>query len=163
MESLSNLSKPCTKPINGFYTSTLDLNSMSTDWSQFMRAANERKDEIKMMSIITPNPTAKVYVINSIDDYSVLANQFPQHGSCGALAPNWNEIQSLGDGVIDAIHFTRAAVIDEARRGMELRPRFNAWNVESTLWLRPAFDSPVYLGNLDENWNFQMSTYHSAE
>jgi hypothetical protein len=79
--------------------------------------------------LLIPDPSATLFIIDSIDDFDTLAKQYPQryaNPKNPTVRPNWATLP----GFVDAVHVTASAVTDEDN------PYVHAWECESTLWFR---------------------------
>jgi hypothetical protein len=121
--------QPIEKPQHGFFTSTWDGHTSA--WIEY-QAKTTRAAEARNTYLLCPHPGAVLYVIDSPQDYTALAEAYPQryenphHPPC----PHWRHLAE--EEQFDAVHMTAAAVADQnlwyAHR----------WAVESTLWFHPT-------------------------
>jgi hypothetical protein len=143
---------PRSKPLNVFFTSSLDATGRSTSWMEWLHTQRSPRleTEKRWLFSLLPDPAARLYVIHDLDDYQRLADAYPHRWASpevhnhATVHPNWYEIGRLEPQPFDAIHATQAAV-EEGRGG----PRFSGWDVESTWWLTWSFVDVHRIGPLD--------------
>jgi hypothetical protein len=149
---------PRAKPADGFFTSSWDGRSCA--WLEFMHAEylgaeGTRSSHGYEVWLLTPEPDATLYVIDSLEDYQRLTDAYPKGWDDAAIperAPDWYRISDPAtriDGVL-----TSAPAVAAGRmppEGRELRP-FTGWDVESTLWFGWPFVSQEYRGGLRDDW-----------
>ena len=122
--------QPIEKPQQGFFTST--WNGQTSAWIDWQGTQPDRASESRSVQLLTPDPGAVLYVINSPGDYGVLVEAYPQRYENPAnptVCPHWRAIHE--EGCIDAIHMTADAVTHRDQRYAQ------RWEVGSTLWFRP--------------------------
>jgi hypothetical protein len=95
--------------------------------------------------MLVPDPTARLFVVDSADDYMRLADMYPQSYANPlnpTRAPCWSVISSMEDRPFDAVHVTSG--------GASAVP---GWDVESTLWfgLR-RFITHSCIARLSNDW-----------
>lgn len=149
---------PRSKPIDGFFTSTLDPAQRSTAWLEFLRAHGERASEKRSLWILVPDREAVLYVISSHQDFKRLADKFPQrweHPNVSTknpdYSPNWHTIATCQPTPFHGVHVTAEAIREGLRESRGTPPRFTGWDVETTLWFAWHFAEFERLGRIDEN------------
>jgi hypothetical protein len=90
-------------------------------------------EEGRHVFLLEPDPTSRIFVVDSPDDYKALVTAYPQHyeNAARGACPHWARLAM--ESTLDAIHVTTKAARD---------PRCvcaATWEVESTLWFHPAF------------------------
>lgn len=152
---------PRPKPHDGFFTSTWDVGRRSSAWLDFMRVTGERGPEDRMLWVLTPQPEATLYVIDSLADYKRLADEYPQrwnHPNVSSknpdYAPNWNQIATAKPLPFDGMHATEAG-IQAGNVQPPGDPRFTGWDVESTLWFAWRFIKHELVGVIYDGWTLR--------
>jgi hypothetical protein len=124
------------KPKNRFFTSSWDRERQTSAWVEY-QATTARISEPRRVWLLKPDPNAALYIINTPDDFTALAETYPDsRRRRPEPCPYWEHIAQ--EGGFDAIHMTAAAVVDHNLWYA------NAWTVESTLWFRSTL-APVNL------------------
>jgi hypothetical protein len=134
---------PTAKPKDGYFTSTWDPLRRSTPWCDFLRSGSHRADEERRLWALAPDPTARLYIIDSVIAYRRLVDVFPHLWKEEVplyLEVDWHGLAHADDRPFEGIHATTEAIqagtAEVRRRG---HPHFWGWQVESTLWLRWSF------------------------
>ena len=150
--------RPCCKPHNGFFTSSWDASNRTCPWLLFL--ANEqtclqRSGEPcrapragEQLWLLQPKDTARLFVINSEHDYSLLAAQYPSQYSADSHLPpkpHWKQLATSDR--IDGVHVTANAISENPQPWYA-----KSWSVESTLWFSWQFDSVKCLGSINSDW-----------
>src|SRR4029077_5675364 len=96
-----------------------------------------------------PEPSARLYVIESVAAYVRLADEFPNRWN-GMISPSlyeadWHRIAGLPQLPFNGVHATQGA-IDTGY------PRFRDWGIESTLWFCWSFASYKCAGPLTRSF-----------
>lgn len=153
---------PMAKPQDGFFTSTWNPALRSSSWLDFMRTHGQRDPEGRRVWTLVPDPEASLYVIDSMDDYKVLADEYPQrwdHPNVSRkhpfYSPNWNQIATIILRPFDGVHVTRAAIEGGRAQSPNQHPQFTSWDVESTLWLTWRFTEYQLAGVLGDSWELE--------
>ncbi len=123
---------PSEKPHQGFFTSSWDEESQTSAWMQSRSYTLRDDPDSKAPVLLSPVRSATLFVIDSIDDFDTLANQYPQrypNPRDPRVCPDWRKLADL----VDAVHVTASAVTDQDNLYA------HAWEVESTLLFRGAF------------------------
>lgn len=154
---------PRAKPQDGFFTSTWDSARRSSSWLDFMRTQGLRAPDGRRVWTLEPDPEATLYVIDTIGDYKLLADEYPQrwnHPNVSAknpsYAPNWNRIESGNSKPFDGVHVTNAAIAAGKAQSPNEHPQFLGWDVESTLWLVWRFTGYHPVGVLGAGWELEQ-------
>ncbi len=146
---------PRPKPYDGFFTSTWDSSRCTTAWLDYMRSEGNRPTQGRSLWLLEPDADARLYVIDTLDDFKTLADRFPQsydNPNNPWYAPNWSRVFDEGRSMFDAIHVTFATVdAGKSVPGTE-HPVFFGWDVESTLWLSAKFTDCGCFGALGDDW-----------
>ena len=124
-----------TEPVGGLWTSTLKKGS--TEWLNFRK--NEGMGGAKRGAIFSIDPSAKIYHINSKEDYDKLQMQFPRTAKNyvekylveGRL--DWEKVATVYDG----IHLSNPNKLCKAYSD-DYVDELSSWDVESTLWLNTS-------------------------
>ena len=122
-------SLPSEKPSHGFFTSSWDEESQTSAWMRSRSYASRDDNERRKPELLKPDSDAALFVVNSIEDFGILATAYPQASSNllnPRVCPDWG---SLAD-IVDAVHVTDRALTDLENWYA------HAWEVESTLWFR---------------------------
>lgn len=134
-------SKPSrVKPAGGgLWTSTWDARTGS-DWIEWCRE-NEFRGPTFDAWLLTPDPSARVYEVDSLADLIRLVNLYPTQYTDLYDSPcvDWAEVASEWD----AVHLT-----EEGQWRTRLSDPVNlyGWDCESTLWFRWSFTSVEHHG-----------------
>jgi hypothetical protein len=120
---------PKMKPQDGFFTSTIEHGT--THWVEvFSRTLREH--EPRSLWEMTPDPRARIAIINSVEDYQRMVSAYPKRWGQGVNSPavhvNWHELSQASQR-IDGVHVSASAA----------QSHMKPWEVESTLWLRWTF------------------------
>ena len=120
---------PKEKPKDGFFTSTIEQHT--TSWIEVVMKTR-RNHEPRSLWEMTPDPQARLVIIESLEDYRRMASAFPQSWGKDAKNPgihvNWYEL-SRAPQRIDGVHVISSVAQSYLKR----------WEVESTLWLSWRF------------------------
>lgn len=121
----------------GLWTSTWDpsFGSGWIDWCIGESFAGPAFD----VWLLTPDPAAHVYDIDSLDDLAALIRRFPGRGSHQPEYPAWDLVAQEYDGV----HLT-----DKGQWATRLAHPISlyGWDCESTLWFRWTFGAIQHHG-----------------
>jgi hypothetical protein len=101
-----------------------------------------RRPEGRSAWILSPDPDAVLYLIDSVDAYERLVEVCPQrYPGLNALPPHadWRHLGDSAALPFDGVHATQHAIETGD-------PRFSGWGVESTLWFRWRFSAFVNAG-----------------
>jgi hypothetical protein len=121
------------KPLGAFWTST--YNGFSSSWLEWCEI--EMPEWVKPYNfVLTVDPSAKVYVINSLEDLEQLVAMYPYGGFMSQYLTyiDWAAMANEG---WDGIQVTEAG--QWATRYSN--PGLNGWDCESTAWFRWVFTS----------------------
>jgi hypothetical protein len=95
----------------------------------------------QVWSLPAATSPSRIREITSAADWAALVERYPRPGA-DVIYPDW--AAAAGDG-IDAVHLTLRAVVAVQGFSFPTRSGLSApgfWDVETTLWLRWAFDRP---------------------
>lgn len=152
---------PRSKP-SGFFTSTWDPQRNSCSWVDFLQARtadpSARRPAGKRVWALQPDPATRLYVIDSLDDFRRLADEFPKrydNPRNPSYAPDWNQIALRRPLPLHAVHVTDAAIDAGATQDADDHPMFGGWDVESTLWLEWRLATLGCLGSVDSGWRLR--------
>ena len=152
---------PRPKPSDGFFTSTWDADRRSTPWLDFTRDGSPRSADGRSLWLLEPDADAGLYVIDSLEDFTLLAEAFPQrydNPNDPRFAPDWCQMLDGANDSLAAVHVTEAAIVDGQRQPGSGNPQFTGWDVESTLWLSPRYKVVGSAGPIDETWSLSPSS-----
>jgi hypothetical protein len=74
-----------------------------------MRTTGERKGDGRALWTLVADPAAKLFVVDSLDDYTALAETYPQRSANPrnpTLAPDWAAVNAMESRPFDAVHMT---------------------------------------------------------
>jgi hypothetical protein len=114
----------------GLWTSTYQ-DGVGSAWINYDRSEWITGSVNDNWQVITPDPSAKVFVINSAADIQSLTDTYSAPSASGGPVIDFAALARAVDGVSLTAQGMQAAY----KLGSPLRQ----WNVESTLWFRPAF------------------------
>jgi hypothetical protein len=119
--------RPTEKPQQGFFTSTWDGHGSA--WIDY-QSKTTRAAEPRTTYLLRPDPGAVLYVIDSPETYTALAEAHPHYyeNPLRPPCPHWRRLAE--EERFDAVHVTAAGVADQNL------PYAARWSVESTLWFR---------------------------
>jgi len=103
--------------------------------------------------LFDPDPAAKLFVIDSTDDYQQLTEAFTQtylNPRNPTRAPDWRRIS--GAKLFDAVHVTAHALDDDAAP-------FRSWAIESTLWLTWSLRVRGSVGSVQTDWTIGVGPH----
>ncbi|OYT30497.1 MAG: hypothetical protein B6U95_00190 [Thermofilum sp. ex4484_82] len=137
------------KPDGGFWTSTFTPDGeYCSDWAEWLVVEyGESTDKSKIKAyVLIPRKDAKVYVIDSAEDYLKLVQKYPRIIRCGTTAVDWEKVAKDYDGV----RLTRRG-LEEVASPASLVHRLTqmkvedlyGWDVESTVWFRDVFEKII--------------------
>ena len=125
------------KPKWGFWTSTYDAERQSSAWVDWCLAEEFGDVTAGSWFVLTPDPRARVYVIDGLVDLQHLIKNYPQPGAEAYMRfYACLDFERLAQEY-DAIHLTERG--QWATR--HSTPNLNGWDVECTLWFRWCFTS----------------------
>lgn len=130
------------KPLGGLWTSTYNQ-VHGSEWVDYATSIwGERP--AWYAHLLTPDPTARIATIHTLDDVYALLERYEDKEMPDFLREMFvcfDFERMMQD--YDALHLSRAGLFDTKR---SWRPRFDAWDVESTCWFRWKFSDYHYLG-----------------
>jgi hypothetical protein len=147
--------RPYAKPRSGFFTASWNAVERSTPWVEFMRTSPRTPRPDEQLWTFTPDPVARLYVIDNLGDYERLADAYPQRWDPRTTnrpdyAPDWWRI-----GDPDSLPFTGVHVTQAAADALGNAVLFFGWDVESTLWFEWRLADCHCEGRLTDNWVLQ--------
>jgi len=149
IENISGENKPC----GGFWTSSLIDNKYYSEWHQYMREEmGYDVKTIKRVFIVKPKDDAKLYEVNSIEDWYNLFEKYTSYiveldrnfppTKLGyidfeLLSKDFDGLRISNKGLSDIMKYNQMA-----RYYKDDMPKIpiDEWDVESTLWFRNVFD-----------------------
>jgi hypothetical protein len=137
---------PTAKPDGGFFTSTWNETTWSSPWLDHLsdpesQVRRNPVEEGRALWLLDPDPDAVLVVIDSSDDFELLAMTYPHRwNDRHPTLPNWGDI--VRADLFDAVHVTRNVTETPLR----------SWACESTLWLKCRLATFGCAGELGEGW-----------
>ena len=127
------LATPRPKPPHGFFTSSWDELRQQSAWTEYVARTPRAGEPGREVILLDPQQNARIFVVDSADDYQELVAAYPHHydNPVHAACPHWARLAT--ETSLDAVHVTAKAVYDPSCACAL------SWEVESTLWFRPAF------------------------
>jgi hypothetical protein len=138
---VSSTEFPRPKPCDGFFTSTWNPDQQSCAWLEHVQTHGQRnlKQEGRYIWAFDPDPAITLFVIDSLDDYRDLANEYPhryENERDPRCAPDWHTIYTTNPRPFEAVHVTAGAAVE-----------LEGWDVESTAWFALGrFTDPQRVG-----------------
>lgn len=112
------------KPYGGLWTASLLDDRLGSSWTEWCEKEeyNLPKDGIWRAYLLQPNKDARIYTIDSIDDYYTLLNKYKSYSiDYEAASKDYDAIHLTWDGIYDTHN------------------ELYGWDVESTVWLNEAY------------------------
>lgn len=120
------------KPIGAFWTSTYNNSSSAwLDWCEY-----EAPNFIKPYNfLLTVNPSAKVYIIDTLEDLEQLISMYPYQNYLNSVLGNFVDWAAMANDGWDGVHVT-----DAGQWATRLtKPGLYGWDCESTAWFNWVF------------------------
>lgn len=136
--------EPGEKPRGGLWTSTWTGPETISDWVRWCSGEHWGDHEGGFVSLLTPDPTAKVYLIDSLAALLALHERYPHRESVARYGyTNWVDWRLVAFDY-DAVRLTQAAHFATRLT----HPGTYSWDCESTCWFRWRFTDVEHLGVL---------------
>lgn len=132
---------PMIKPGGGLWTSPVTAwendRPVASAWTDFASDEDWFNPSFSL-TVVQPNPGARVALIDGVDDLRRLVEAFPARVPAGRLGveparPDW--LALLGGG-FDAVYLTAAG---EAATRLSTPLNLYGWDCATVLWLRPTY------------------------
>ncbi|GAB2717590.1 hypothetical protein [Kitasatospora kifunensis] len=122
---------------------------LASVWSRFWASESPGDDRYSEHLRITPDPTARIALIDNSEDLLALVQQYPNPPDDSPfddshLFPNWPEVAADWDAVYLTADGARATAVED--RDQATAPHLDGWAGAAVLWLRPAYTVADGLG-----------------
>lgn len=124
------------KPLYGLWTSTYA--DESSAWVDWCLAEDFGNPHACSWWVLQPDPSSRVYVIDSAADLCVLCERYPDPTMAGLGTLAFLDFERIARDY-DGLHLTESG--QWATR--HSRPSLYGWDCECTLWFRWCFDTPA--------------------
>lgn len=141
---------PTSKPSDGFFTSTWNAKERTSAWTEFMRTQGTRGAENRSLWLLTPDPTAMLFIVENEEDFGSLVEDYASETDGRRTMPAWHLLANSETKPFDAVHVTETAATASSANPFW---KFSGWGCESTLWLAMRFVAfPGCEGRISEEW-----------